>query len=74
MKMALFTPAVVVGIWGATLSSALGGLLGGPRILQAMSIDKVTPKIFSKGKVVNNEPVNALFMVFIIAEAGILIG
>ncbi len=74
MKMALFAPAVVAGIWGATLSSALGGILGGPRILQAMSIDKVTPKIFGKGKGVNNEPVNALFMVFIIAEAGILIG
>ena len=29
MKMALYAPAVVVGIWGATLSSALGGILGG---------------------------------------------
>ena len=74
MKIALFAPAVVAGIWGATLSSALGGILGGPRILQAMSIDKVTPKIFGKGKGTNNEPVNALLMVFIIAEAGILIG
>jgi len=74
MKVALFAPAVVAGIWGATLSSALGGILGGPRILQAMSIDKVTPKIFGKGKGENNEPVNALLMVFIIAEAGILIG
>ena len=74
MKMALFAPAVVAGIWGATLSSALGGILGGPRILQAMSIDKVTPKIFGKGRGKNSEPVNALFMVFIIAEAGILIG
>jgi amino acid transporter len=74
MKMALFAPAVVAGIWGATLSSALGGILGGPRILQAMSIDKVTPKIFGKGRGENSEPVNALFMVFIIAEAGILIG
>ncbi|MEN8123966.1 MAG: amino acid permease [Bacteroidota bacterium] len=74
MKMALFAPAVVAGIWGATLSSALGGILGGPRILQAMSMDKVTPKIFGKGKGKNNEPVNALLMVFIIAEAGILIG
>lgn len=74
MKMALFSPAVVAGIWGATLSSALGGILGGPRILQAMSLDKVTPKIFGKGKGGNNEPVNALFMVFLIAEAGILIG
>ncbi|WP_297707293.1 amino acid permease [uncultured Eudoraea sp.] len=74
MKVALFAPAVVAGIWGATLSSALGGILGGPRILQAMSIDKVTPKIFGKGKGTNNEPVNALLMVFIIAEAGVLIG
>lgn len=74
MKMALFAPAVVTGIWGATLSSALGGILGGPRILQAMSVDKVTPKIFGIGKGENNEPVNALFLVFIIAEAGILIG
>ncbi len=73
-KIALFAPLVVAGIWGATLSSALGGILGGPRILQAMSVDKVTPKIFSKGKGVNNEPVNALFLVFIIAEAGILVG
>jgi len=74
MKIAIFAPAVVLGIWGATLSSALGGILGGPRIIQAMSIDKITPKIFGFGKGKNNEPVNALFLVFMIAEAGILIG
>ena len=74
MKIALFSPVVVAGIWGATLSSALGGILGGPRILQAMSIDKVTPTIFGKGKGTNNEPVNALFLAFVIAEVGILIG
>lgn len=74
MKVALFAPAVVAGIWGATLSSALGGILGGPRILQAMSIDKVTPKLFGKGRGINNEPVNALFLAFVIAETGILIG
>ena len=74
MKIAMFAPAVVAGIWGATLSSAIGGVLGGPRILQAMSIDKVTPKIFGKSRGNNNEPVNALLLVFIIAEAGILIG
>ena len=74
MKIALYAPAVVAGIWGATLSSALGGILGGPRILQAMSVDNVTPKIFGKGKGKNNEPVNALFLVFIIALLGVLIG
>jgi len=65
---------VILGIWGATLSSALGGILGAPRILQAMSLDKITPNIFGKGVGVDNEPRNALILTFIIAEAGILIG
>ncbi len=74
MKIAAYAPLVVAGVWGATLSSALGGILGGPRILQAMSIDRVTPRIFGKGRGKSNEPVNALILVFLFAEAGILIG
>lgn len=65
---------VIMGVWGATLSSALGGILGGPRILQAMSVDKITPKIFAKGVGQDNEPRNALILTVLIAEAGILIG
>ncbi len=74
MKVAWFSPLVVAGIWGATLSSALGGILGGPRILQAMSADRIGPRVFSRGYGVNNEPRNALILIFLIAEAGILIG
>ena len=74
MEIAIFAPAVIAGVWGATLSSALGGILGGPRILQAMSVDRITPRIFGKGRGKDNEPVNALILVFILAEAGILIG
>lgn len=73
-KMALYSPLVVAGIWGATLSSAIGGVLGAPRILQALSSDKVTPKIFGKGYGKNNEPRNALVLAFVLAEMGILIG
>ncbi|MEO1652663.1 MAG: amino acid permease, partial [Bacteroidota bacterium] len=74
-KIALIDPSLVLaGIWGATLSSALGGILGAPRILQAMSVDRVTPKVFGKGVGKSNEPRNALILTFIIAEAGILIG
>ncbi|MFK8038086.1 MAG: hypothetical protein AB8B74_07340 [Crocinitomicaceae bacterium] len=62
------------GVWGATLSSALGGILGGPRILQAMSVDKITPKFFARGVGKENEPRNALILTILIAEAGILIG
>ncbi len=74
MKIALFAPAVVAGIWGATLSSALGGILGGPRILQAMSIDRITPKTFGNGVGKDNEPRNALLITLVIAECGVLIG
>jgi len=74
MKIAWSSPLVVAGIWGATLSSALGGILGGPRILQAMSRDKITPKVFGRGFGINNEPRNALILAFLIAEGGILIG
>ena len=77
-KIALFSaygaPFLMAGIWGATLSSALGGILGGPRILQAMSLDRVTPNVFAHGVGKSNEPRNALIFAFIIAEAGILIG
>ncbi len=74
MALAWIPALVVAGIWGATLSSALGGILGGPRIIQAVAQDKIVPKILGKGYGVNNEPRNALIFTFIISEAGILIG
>ncbi len=73
-KIALVPGLVIVGIWGATLSSALGSILGAPRILQAIAMDKIAPKIFAKGTGKTNEPRNALLLSFVIAEAGILIG
>ncbi|MEZ4700526.1 MAG: hypothetical protein R2834_09365 [Rhodothermales bacterium] len=74
LDMALFAPAVVAGIWGATISSALGSILGAPRILQATASDRVVHKFFAAGYGKENEPRNALILTFIIAEAGILIG
>ncbi len=72
--IAIVPVLVIAGIWGATLSSALGGILGGPRILQALAKDKLAPGILSKGYGINNEPRIALILTFIIAQAGILIG
>lgn len=39
---------IVLGIWGATLSSALGGLLAAPRTLKAIADDGIIPRIFGK--------------------------
>ncbi len=65
---------VLAGVWGATLSSAIGSILGAPRILQAKSLDRLTPEIFARGRGKSNEPRNALLLTFAIAEVGILIG
>ena len=40
---ALWPPVVLAGLLGATASSALAGLVGGPRILMAMGQHKVIP-------------------------------
>jgi len=74
MRVSWIPGLVVAGIWGATLSSALGGILGGPRILQAIASDRLMPRIFSKGYGETNEPRNALLLIFVIAELGILKG
>ncbi len=74
LEMAWIPELVIAGIWGATLSSALGSILGAPRILQATAVDKITPKVFAKGYGATNEPRNALLLTFLIAEIGILIG
>jgi amino acid transporter len=74
IEVAALPAAVLGGIWGATLSSAMGSILGAPRILQALSVDRVTPRYFAKGAGKTNEPRRALLLAFAIAEAGILIG
>ena len=43
-RMALWGDAIVLGVWGATLSSAVGSILGAPRVLQALARDGVLPE------------------------------
>ncbi|MFZ0427804.1 MAG: Na-K-Cl cotransporter [Acidobacteriota bacterium] len=65
---------VYVGIWGATLSSALGSFLAAPRTLQALSQDRIGFSIFARGHGANNEPRLGLLLTFVLAEVGILLG
>ena len=73
-KISWIPQLVIAGILGATLSSALGSIMGAPRIMQAVAKDRIAPFFFSKGFGVSNEPRNALLLTFVIAQAGILIG
>jgi amino acid transporter len=65
---------IILGIWGATLSSALGALLGAPRTLQALARDRVVPQFLGKGFGPEDTPRIATAFSFIIALTGILLG
>ncbi len=70
-KMSVFMPLVVLGVFAATLSSALGSFLGAPRILQAMGQDRLLPflEYFGKGEGPTNEPRRATVLSLLIALA-----
>ncbi len=72
--IAKFESLIVLGIWGATLSSAIGALLGAPRTLQALSEDKIVPSIFGKEFGAYREPRVATAITVAIAFCGIWFG
>ena len=65
---------ILLGVWAATLSSALGALLGAPRTLQALSGDRILPRFLGRGFGANNDPRIATAMTFLVALAAILLG
>ncbi|RMD79843.1 MAG: amino acid permease [Lentisphaerae bacterium] len=65
---------VLLAIWGASISSAMGSLLGAPRTLQALAHDRVIPNWIGKGFGKNNEPRIATGFTFLVAATGILLG
>ncbi|MEL6341899.1 MAG: Na-K-Cl cotransporter [Myxococcota bacterium] len=73
-RVSVFSPLIMAGLWGATLSSAMGALLGAPRTLQALARDKVIPPIIGVGYGDNDDPLLASAIAFGVALAGVLLG
>lgn len=68
---------MLLGVWGATLSSAIGSILGAPRVLQALARDGVLPPMFSwlgKGHGAEDEPRNGTWVSLGIAIAAVCVG
>ncbi len=72
-NMSLWGPLVYVGVFAATLSSALASLVGAPRILQSVAKDDLFPfecfRYFAKERESDGEPVRAYFLSFAVAAA-----
>lgn len=68
-------PALItIGIWAATLSSILAGLIAAPRTLQAIAKDRIVPQILGREFGKTKEPRLAAFFCFLFSLVGIWYG
>lgn len=66
---------IVAGVFAASLSSALGSLLGAPRMLQALANDRVIPPFIGRGFGKDKaDPRIATAIAFAVALAAVLLG
>ena len=67
---------ITAGIFAATLSSALGSMMGAPRILQAFARDGIVRPLafFARGSGQQGEPRRAIVLTFVISELCIILG
>ena len=75
--MAFWGDAILLGVWGATLSSAMGSILGAPRVLQALARDGVLPRplrVLGKGSGPDDAPRIATAVTMALALAAVWVG
>jgi len=72
--VAFFGPAITLGIFAATLSSAIGSMMGAPRILQALARDRVFATLRPFSVASGGEPRRAIVVTFVLAQAALMLG
>jgi len=65
---------ILYGLWAASLSSAMGLMLGAPRTMQALARDGVLPRILGRGFGKGQDPRIATLFTFLVALTGVLLG
>ncbi len=73
--IAVWPILIIAGVFAATLSSALGSMMGAPRILQALAKDRVFPSlmVFASGSGPASEPRRAIIVTFVLSQICILV-
>jgi hypothetical protein len=74
MKISKWGLIVIIAVWGASISSAMGAMLGAPRTLQALAKDSIIPRVIGRGFGERNDPRIATVITFLLALAGIVLG
>ncbi|AFY69866.1 amino acid permease-associated region [Thalassoporum mexicanum PCC 7367] len=76
-QLSFWGDAILLGVWGATLSSAIGSILGAPRVLQALARDGVLPrqlKFLGAGSGADDEPRVGTVVTLAIALIAVAVG
>ena len=73
-KCARWPFLILLGVWAATLSSAVGSFLCAPRVLQALARDRLLPALFGRGFGKTDDPRLSSLLCFALAAAGIALG
>lgn len=76
-RIAFWGDAILLGVWGATLSSAIGSILGAPRILQALARDRILPRWaepLGRGSGPDDEPRIGTYLTLALALVAVALG
>jgi amino acid transporter len=73
-EIAIFPVAILIGVWAATLSSALGSIMAAPRVLQALALDRIVPRAFAGQLGSKTEPRVAVLITSAIALSVVWMG
>lgn len=73
-EIAVVSFLIFPGMWGAILSSAIGSILAGPRVLQALATDRIAPRVFGKVSPKSGEPTISIYLTGGISLLAVLIG
>ena len=74
VRCAKWTFPILLGVWAATLSSAVGSFLCAPRVFQALARDRIMPRIFARGWGATDDPRFGSLGCFAIAAACLWFG
>ncbi|MCK4536988.1 MAG: hypothetical protein KAT93_08245, partial [Desulfuromonadales bacterium] len=74
-RIAMFGPWLILpGLWGAIFSSAVGSMLGAPRTLQALAMDRLVPRFLSASVKAGEEPRTGMMITLALSLGAVFLG